>query len=149
LCPTIIYAKQSLTQIDFFNYDKLLYTKQVPVQISVPTWFFDELQATARRDMTSISTTGRKALAKGLGVLTGGRPTDERRKDAEHCSRPTHERARASVLPQPALSHEACRVGGQRAARLLHPGLPCCVLSASVRRLREGASSRAGQSEDL
>jgi hypothetical protein len=58
-------------------------TKQVPVQISVPAWLFDELQATARRDMTSLSTTARKALAKGLGVLTGGRPIDERRADAE------------------------------------------------------------------
>jgi hypothetical protein len=57
--------------------------KQVTIQISVPAWLFNELESIARRDMSSVSTVGRQALAKGLGVLTGGQPIDARRTDAE------------------------------------------------------------------
>jgi hypothetical protein len=43
--------------------------KQVQVHISIPAWLFDELQATAQRDLSSISTVGRKAIALGLASM--------------------------------------------------------------------------------
>jgi hypothetical protein len=52
-------------------------TKQV--QISVPEWLFEELQAAAKRDLASISTTGRKAIARGLGVDRAGASNEPHR----------------------------------------------------------------------
>jgi hypothetical protein len=42
--------------------------KQFPVQIYLPERLFSALQALAAREMASVSTTGRRVLARGLAL---------------------------------------------------------------------------------
>jgi hypothetical protein len=43
-------------------------TKQVRVQVLVPVWLYEALEVAAKRDIDTISSAGRRALARGLAL---------------------------------------------------------------------------------
>jgi hypothetical protein len=65
-----------------FNYEVITMARYQPtVQICVPPYVLRELQAIADRELSTISTVGRRALVRGLGLeersLTLNQANDE------------------------------------------------------------------------
>jgi hypothetical protein len=53
-------------------------SKRVTVQIKVPVFLLEQLQAFAEREMTSLSAVGRKAIALGLASMDRAAEQDAR-----------------------------------------------------------------------
>jgi hypothetical protein len=52
--------------------------RQISIQIVAPVWLLQDLQNRAALELSSVSTIGRRALVKGLGLEIGRRDDSDR-----------------------------------------------------------------------